>query len=384
MKESLSLGRIAGIRVGVHWSVLAVLALVTFLLARSAFPAAQPGQPAWARWSLALITSVLFLGCLLAHELAHSIVAAHHGIEVDGITLWMLGGVARLRGEPSTPAVELRISGAGPLASALAGAVFTGLTLGLGALRAPPLTVSAASWLATINFLLAAFNLLPAAPLDGGRLLHAFLWHRGGDRLRAARRSADAGRLLGWFLVLSGGATVLTGAAFSGLWAMLLGWFVITAATYEGRNAQIREVLGDLPVSEVMIRDPVTLPAAITVDALLSASRYARHRQAGYPVTGPDGRVAGLITVAHINRTPVHRRALTHLGDVMCPLADTLTTTPTERVAALLPRLEAHPLHHALVLSAPGTRDLAGIVSLADVNQTVAWLAAAHQTATAA
>ncbi|WP_327714341.1 hypothetical protein OG381_02090 [Streptomyces sp. NBC_00490] len=144
-----------------------------------AFPTPIPATP-WAYGSVGLLTAVVLLASLPAHELAHAVVARRDGVDVDGITLWMLGGVARLRSEAATPGAELRITTVGPLACAVAGGVCTGLALWLDSLRVSGLVVEAVAWLAAINIVLAVFHSVPAAPLDGGRLLRAFLWHRTG------------------------------------------------------------------------------------------------------------------------------------------------------------------------------------------------------------
>ncbi|GHE14983.1 site-2 protease family protein [Streptomyces alanosinicus] len=256
MDETLSLGRIAGVRVGLHWSVLVIVALVTVALANGRFPAAHPGHSPFAYWALAVLTALVFLVSLLAHELAHAVVARRDGVQVEGITLGMLGGAVRLRGEAPSPAAECRIAGVGPLTSLLTGAALTGLAMGLAALRVSGLVVEAVAWVGAINVLLAVFNALPAAPLDGGRLLRAYLWHRTGDRLRATRGASAAGRVLGWCMVLSGFADVLFAGHLTGLWPALIGWFLITAASGEARQAQILGMLDGVPVRRVMTPHP--------------------------------------------------------------------------------------------------------------------------------
>ncbi|MFF4113519.1 site-2 protease family protein [Streptomyces sp. NPDC001714] len=289
MDETLSLGRIAGVRVGLHWSVLVIVALITMALAHGRFPAAHPGHSPVAYWGLAVLTAVVFLGSLLAHELAHAVVARRNGVEVEGITLWMLGGAARLRGEAPSPAAELRIAGVGPLTSLLAGGVLAGAAVGLDSLHASGLVVEAVAWLAAINILLAVFNALPAAPLDGGRLLRAYLWHRTGDRLRATRGASAAGRALGWFMVLTGFADVLFAGSLSGLWAALIGWFLIAAATAESRQAQLRGVLEGVPVRRVMTPAPVTVAATVTLCDFLAEGPFGPYRHAAFPVLAADG-----------------------------------------------------------------------------------------------
>ncbi|MGW2033887.1 site-2 protease family protein [Streptomyces sp. NPDC001761] len=370
MNESLSLGRIAGVRVGLHWSVLVIVVLVTVALARGEFPTAHPGHPAVQYWGLAALTAVVFLVSLLAHELAHAVVARRNGVQVDGITLWMLGGAARLHSEATTPAAELRIAAVGPLTSLLAGGVLAGVAAALHTLRASGLVVEAVAWLSAINILLAVFNALPAAPLDGGRLLRAFLWHRTGDRLRATRGASAAGRALGWFMVVTGFAAVLFGHNLSGLWPALIGWFLISAATAEVRQAETRGVLGGVPVSRVMTPDPVTVPETATLAGFLAEGPFGHYRHSAFPVLAADGSVVGLLTVRRVQATPAQARARTTVHDVMRPLGDIVTAAPDEPVLDLLPRLEASPARRAVVLD---EGHLVGILTLADITRALSW-----------
>ncbi|MFD1659260.1 site-2 protease family protein [Streptomyces caeni] len=374
MKETLSLGRIAGIRVGLNWSVLVIVALVAVVLADGRLPTVHPGHSAWVYWALALLTAVVFLASLLAHELAHAVVARRNGVEVDGITLWMLGGAARLHTEAPTPGAELRIAAVGPLTSAVAGGLFAGLAVWLDALHVSGLLVESVAWLAAINIVLAVFNALPAAPLDGGRLLRAFLWYRTGDRLRATRGASAAGRALGWFMVVTGFAAVLFAGNLSGMWAALIGWFLIVTATAEARQAELRGVLKGVPVSRVMTPDPVTVPETMTAGRFLGQAPFDRYRHSAFPVVTPDGGVAGLVTLGIVNQVPAEARSSTTMGDVMRPLPEVETTAPGDMVVDLVPRLQESRERRALVLD--GGR-LVGIVTLADISRVVTWLTAA-------
>lgn len=374
MKETLSLGRIAGVRVGLNWSVLVIVALVAVVLAGGRLPTTHPGHSAWVYWTLALLTAVVFLASLLAHELAHAVVARRNGVQVDGITLWMLGGAARLHTEAPTPGAELRIAAVGPLTSAVAGGLFAGLAVWLDALHVSGLLVESVAWLAAINIVLAVFNALPAAPLDGGRLLRAFLWYRTGDRLRATQGASAAGRALGWFMVITGFAAVLLAGNLSGMWAALIGWFLIVTATAEARQAELRGVLSGVPVSRVMTPDPVTVPDAMTVGQFLAQAPFDRYRHSAFPVVTPDGGVAGLVTLGLANQVPPGLRSSTTMGDVMRPLPEIETTAPGDMVVDLVPRLQESRERRALVLD--GGR-LAGIVTLADISRVVSWLTAA-------
>ena len=203
-----------------------------------------------------------YIGSLLAHELAHSLVARRNGVRVDGITLWLLGGVSRLQGEFPDPGAELRVAGAGPLASLVLGGVFWLLAWGLHEAGVQGVVVAALAWLGFINILLAVFNVIPAAPLDGGRLLQAILWAITKDKLKAAMWSARSGQVFGWALIVIGAYLVLARRDYSWLWFIILGWFLTSAATAENQQAVVQSRLRTVAVRQIMTADPVTAPAS--------------------------------------------------------------------------------------------------------------------------
>ncbi len=370
MRATLVLGRIAGVRVGVHWSVLLIFAVIAFGLSESHLPKAHPGYPWLAYWAVGLSTAVVFFASLLAHELAHSIVARRNGIDVDDIVLWLLGGVARLNAEAPNPASELRIAGVGPLVSLVLGALFALVAWLLNVASAPALGVEAVAWLAVINILLAVFNAIPAAPLDGGRLLRAFLWWRTGDRLRATAGATAVGRAFGWFLVVLGLALFLRGGAFNGLWLVLIGWFLVTASTAEGRQAHLRGVLAGVPVRQAMTPDPVTAPADLTVEDFLTSPPY-RYRHSAFPVTDVAGAPVGLVTMDQAKHVPEMRRDTVTVREIMLPLSRVTVAGADDRLADLLPRMEPGAEHRVLVID---EGRLTGIISSSDANRTVTWL----------
>ncbi|MGY1522417.1 site-2 protease family protein [Streptomyces sp. MN3] len=369
MRATFVLGRIAGVRVGVHWSVLFIFGLIAFGLSQGRLPETYPGS-AWAvYWAAGLVTAVIFFASLLVHELAHALVARRNGVEVDDIVLWLLGGAARLRSEAAGPGAELRIAGVGPLVSLLLGGLFALATWLLDLASVSRVVVEMAAWLAGINVLLAVFNALPAAPLDGGRLLRAFLWWRTGDRLRATAGATAAGRVFGWLLVGLGMVAFLRTGSFGGLWLALIGWFLITAATAEGRQAQLRGALAGVPVRDAMTPEPLTVPAATTVADFLTGARY-RYRHSAFPVTEDEAPV-GLVTLDSAQKVPRDEAHAVRVRDVMVPLSQTTVVEPDSPLADLLPRMEPGAEHRVLVVD---QGRLAGIVSLSDVSRTVAWL----------
>lgn len=338
MQESVRLGRIAGIRVGVNWSILVVFWLICWSLAAALLPQQVPGATTAAYWTAGVGTAVAFFASLLAHELGHAVVARRAGLRVEGITLWLLGGVTKLDGEAADPRAELRIAGVGPLISLVLAAAAAAVAAVASVAELPRLLVASVAWLASINLLLAIFNLLPAAPLDGGRLLRGLLWWRTKDRLRSAVAAARMGRLLGALLVGLGFGELVVGAGIGGLWLALLGWFLLSAARAEETNARLRQALAGVRVEAVMTTDPVVGPSWLTVAAFLES--YVRpHRCSAFPLRNLDGTPAGMVTLGRLRTVPVRQRPTTRVETVMCPLAQVPTATPQELVLDLLPRL---------------------------------------------
>ncbi|MFI9585473.1 site-2 protease family protein [Streptomyces sp. NPDC052236] len=370
MRETFRLGHIAGIRVGVHWSVLVIFLIIAVGLSEGRLPEAHPGRSLWQYWLVGILTALVFFGSLLAHEVAHAVVARRNGMEADSITLWLLGGAARLKDEAPSPGAELRVAGVGPLVSLVLGIMFAALAAVLVALGLSGLPVEAVAWLAGINVLLAVFNALPAAPLDGGRLLRAFVWWRTGNRLRATSVATIAGRVLGWFLVLLGLYQFLLGG-LGGLWLALIGWFLIAAATAEGGHAQMKEALNRVSVRQAMTPDPVSAHAGLTIEELLRGPAF-RYRHSAFPVMSDDDAApVGLVTVHRAQESAGRDGMDTTVADVMFPMDEVVTTGPDEPLGGLLLRLEASPARRALVME---QGRLVGIVSSSDINRVLSWL----------
>ncbi|MBV9412949.1 MAG: site-2 protease family protein [Acidimicrobiia bacterium] len=234
MNESVHLGTIRGIRVGLHWSLLIILWLIVASLAGYELPHAAPGHTSTAYWGAAVITAVLFYACLLAHELAHSVVARRRNIEVDGIVLWLLGGVSQLKGDADTADDECRIAIVGPLTSAVLAGAFFVLSRVAGTSDHASLLAAVFGWLGWLNGVLALFNMVPAFPLDGGRVLRSLLWYRTDDKRRSTRTAAIIGRGFGIVLIGVGVvAFVRGGGSFNGAWLAMIGWFLTTASRSE-------------------------------------------------------------------------------------------------------------------------------------------------------
>jgi Zn-dependent protease len=339
MTASLRFGRIAGIPVGASWSALLIALLFAWSLGGDLLPAQVPGLVPAAYWLAGAAGAGLFLASLLAHEIGHALVARRAGLRVRGITLWLLGGVAQLEDEPASPRDELRVAIIGPAISlALAGA-FGVAAAALSVVGAPALLVVMAAWLALGNVALGVFNLLPAAPLDGGRVLRGLLWRRHGNRVRAAVTATRAGVWVGTGLVAYGLLGAFTGWGIGTLWTALVGWFLVIAARQERELALLGGGLDrGLRAAQVMTPAPAVAPAWFTVDAFLRT--YVEPWQAAaLPLRGFDGHPAGVVTAAALYAVPADRRHIVRAGDVAIPMSALVLVGPDEPVADLATRL---------------------------------------------
>ena len=308
----IRLGRWGGVAVSARWSVLFTLALFADVLATSALPAARPGHGTAAYWLVGLLTAAVFLVTLLAHEFAHAITARRFGMQVKGITLWMLGGFTELDGRSPSPHADALVAVAGPATSIGLGAVSALLAWWAGG---SGLLGAGLSWLAGISLFLGVFNLLPGAPLDGGRLLRALLWWRYQDRARAGRVAARVGRVLGFVLIALGFLELVAGS-FLGLWVAFVGWFIVAAATAEGQLDQAEGLTG-LPVGDVMEPAPTVLAEWWTVEQVLAQASPDHPVARAFPLVDFAGQAAGALTLRDLEQVPVGRRAETRLRDIV-------------------------------------------------------------------
>jgi Zn-dependent protease/predicted transcriptional regulator len=370
MRQTIRLGRVAGIRIGLNGGAFVIVLLLAAGLAFGQLPRLDPGRGAVAYVVAGVVAAVLFLASVLLHELAHATVARTNGVEVDAITLWLLGGVAELRGEPRSPGAESGIAVVGPLSSGVLGGVFGVAAVGLSAAGADDLTVGVATYLAVTNVALAVFNLVPAAPLDGGRVLRAAVWRWTGDRERASVAAARAGRVFGFVLIAAGvGQALLLRAGLGGLWWIVLGWFLVQAAAAEEERAKLGRQLHGVRVVDVMSAQPVTADPDTPVARFIDEVAF-RHRYSTYPLVDAQGRLTGLVTLNRIRAVPAELRAVRRLADIACPPDEVPVARPDEPVTDLLPRMAGCADGRAVVVDAAGR--VVGLVSPSDISRLMA------------
>ena len=359
MRDSFTIGRIAGISVGVNWSWLIVFALITWTLATSIFPSTNPGLADGAYVAMALIAALLFFTSLLLHEYGHALQARRDGMEIEGITLWLFGGVAKFRGMFPSAGAEFRIAIAGPLVSLALGLLFLGVPLLLGL----PATVDGVLfWLGSINIALLVFNLLPALPLDGGRVLRSILWYARGEFVSATRLAAGIGRGFGYIFVAAGVALIVFASPVTGIWLAFVGWFLLQAAGAEDRYVAAREALGGLRVRDVMARDPVTAPAGITLGEFMDDVAWSRPYTT-YPVT-ENGEVVGLLQFRRVAEVPRAEWDSRTVRDCMIPRDEVPVVEQDDELVLAAGEVAEHEVNRALVLDAGR---LVGLLSVTDV-----------------
>ena len=364
MNPEITLGRIAGIRISINWSWLIVFTLIVWTLASAVFPSEDPHLSRRTYLAMAVVAAVVFFASLLLHEFGHAALARREGMEIDGITLWLFGGVARFKGMFPSAGAELRIALAGPLVSALLGGTFVGVAAAGGLGTAVD---GVAAWLGYINLILLAFNMLPALPLDGGRVLRALLWRARGDFSSATRIAADVGRGFGYLLVGLGVFLFIVQGVWSGVWLAFVGWFLLQAAAAEGRYGLIRDALGGLRVRDLMVRNPVSVAADESVAEFMDGVART-HRFTTYPVVG-GGRVLGLLPLAAVARVPREEWGRTAVRDCMLAFDDVPHLRKDELLVDVMGELAPRPPGRAFVLEG----DLVvGLLSVSDVGRLVA------------
>jgi Zn-dependent protease len=367
MKENLHLGRIRGIRVGLNWSVVVIAAVLAFALDSDQFRYVAPGFASGVYLTASLVTAVLFLASLLGHELSHAVVARKRGVVVDGIVLWALGGVAKLNGDAPDARSELRIAIAGPLASFAFAGAFGLLGLGLSELGASVIIVAAFFWLAAMNALLAVFNLLPAYPLDGGRVLRAGLWRHWDDRLRATDAAAGVGGFFGAGLIVLGifAFVFFPGYQLDGIWLALIGWFVLGASRRERGAVRVKLALDGLRVGDVMHPVAVVAPAYASLEDLVG--QYMRPgRLECCPLVDLNGAIVGLVSSDQLATVSPENWRFTRASELAWPLASLCQVAPGDALNTVLDRLPSSTSRTALVFE---DRRLVGALTPRDVER---------------
>jgi Zn-dependent protease/CBS domain-containing protein len=360
LSGNISLGRIGGVEVRINWSWLVIFALIVWTLADGVFPSTNPGLSGNTHLAMAIVAALVFVVSIVLHELGHAWEARREGLEVDGITLWLFGGVSQFKGGFPSAGAEFRIAIAGPLVSLVLGVVFVLIAIaGL-----PSAVDGVAAWLGYINLALLVFNLIPALPLDGGRVLRAALWQSKGDLAWATRVGTDIGRVFGYLFIGLGLAMFIFQGSFSGAWLAFIGWFLLQAATAEARYIATEAALHGLRVRDLMVRDPVTVDGDLTLGQFMDEVARSR-RFTTYPVVDRE-RPIGLLAFGSVAALPRSEWDSRRVREAMLPLERVPLLTEDETAIDALTALSSPTSNRGLVVE---NGHLAGLLSITDLTR---------------
>ncbi len=354
----MKIGRIRGIELRLHFSWLFIFVLLAAALALDYFPSSYPNWPSEIYWLAGILTSLLIFACVLAHELAHSFASVRQSIPVSGITLFLFGGMAKISREPRSPSGEFKIAIAGPLCSFGIAALFALLSrLSL----CIPLKAMF-RYLCWMNLLLAAFNLLPGFPLDGGRILRSLVWWRTGNYLKATYVAHLGGRITAFVLMGGGAILMFATRSLDGLWLVLIGWLLHALAVGSYRQIRLREALAGLSASRILNPNPPSISPWATAERALEDLGLAPPPCA---LVVDEGRVKGVLVLERIRKMPSHLRSLTLVGRIMVPLEKVGRASPEAPLLSLLEEMEESGVPVTLITNPEG--EVVGIVTKEEI-----------------
>jgi Zn-dependent protease/CBS domain-containing protein len=345
--SGFSIGRIFGIRITIDWSWIFIFVLVIWNVGTAVWDL----HPLWSLatiWGVAVVAAILFFASVLAHELAHSLVARAQGLPVRAITLFLFGGVSNIQREPPSPGAEFLLAIVGPLTSIVLGVIFFvlgGLSAGTLVQEVMPFMTGLAPlsplaiillWLGQVNILLGLFNLIPGFPLDGGRVLRALLWAATNHLRTATRWASWVGQAIGWLMIIAGLAMIFGtripffGTGFlGGLWLAFIGWFLNTAAIQSYQQVVIHDILEGVPVARLMRTTVPTVPATLSISDLVH-EYVMRTDERAFPVLQDGDQLIGLVCLDDVRKVPREDWGTTRVRDIMTPLDQVAVVTPQE------------------------------------------------------
>jgi len=357
--RSITLFHVRGIRIAVDWSWFFVLFLVIFWMSDFYGRVLGESSSSSTAFGLAVLSAAGFFGSIVLHELGHAFTALRNGIGISSIQLWIFGGMAKMDRESDSPSTEFKVAVAGPLVTFAIVIVLTAFGLAVAGpdeFRRAVLieadsgvsgVLAMVGWLATINLLVLVFNLLPAFPMDGGRIVRAIAWWRTGDRNSATRFAANLGRVFGYIFIGGGLLLIAGGNAFEGIWLALIGIVINSSARAASMQTAITDPISDLSVADVMDREPVAIPDELSVEQALD-EYFHRYRWPWFPVVDAAHHFLGLVVKDKADEVPETSRATSHISDLLerddgtfqvrddAPLDSLLSSRALRRFGALM------------------------------------------------
>ncbi|HEX8996488.1 MAG TPA: site-2 protease family protein [Ktedonobacterales bacterium] len=375
MRTSFRLGSIAGIRIDVNYSWLIIFALLTFSLATGWFPQAASGYSTLSHWIVAAIAVILFFASVLAHELAHSLVARSRGMPVRSITLFIFGGVSNIEREPQSAGDEFQMAFVGPLTSLILGGALLLVAFLLGMAPIPSPVLALFSYVGVANLLVGVFNLIPGFPMDGGRVLRAIIWKATGSLARATRWAVNVGQAVAYLMILAGVWLFFTGFTLDGLWIGFVGLFLLQAAQSELAQMQLQSAAAGVNVGDIMTAPPATITPDTSVQRLVDEHLLRTGQRAIPVVEAPDSqRLLGIVTLRDVRGLARERWDVTTVGQILTPLAQLKTVQAGQPLAEALPLITQAGVNQLPVMrdgQLVGMLDLEAIVRRLEVSRTL-------------
>jgi Zn-dependent protease/CBS domain-containing protein len=362
MKGSFKIGKIKGILIEVNASWFVIFALVTYTLASGYFPVYYPDFDPTTRWVSSSAIALLFFVSVLLHELSHSLVSLKLGMPVKSITLFIFGGIAQIEQEPDEPMKELKMAIAGPGMSIFLFGLFFLLSIIFKNFGAPEAAVVSLGYLSTINLSLAIFNLVPAFPLDGGRVLRAIIWRFTGNLQKSTKITSAMGSIFGYFLITFGVLLLLNNYIINGIWLVFIGWFINQMSKDSYQSMLLSDIFDKINIREFMTGKVVTVDRSMSVQELVDNYFY-KYKFAIFPVS-QDGRIIGIVSAASVKQLETGTRSQATVGSITTPLSDKLIISPDDIVSTAMTRLRSNGIGRVLVMDQD---NLLGIVSNTDI-----------------
>jgi len=362
MKGSLTLFRIKDIEVKLHISWIIIFALISFSMATGYLPMNYPEVQPYIYWLFGAGIAILMLLSILLHELSHSLVSKKLGVDVKTITLFIFGGIAQMDNEPDSPIKELKIAIAGPLMSIFLFLFFLALSYLIGFFSSSEILIGSIAYISTINLILALFNLIPAFPMDGGRVLRSIIWKVKGDLTFATKIASSMGDMFGYFLIFLGLYWAFTGNIVNGIWFVFIGWFIKNLSESSYQNMLMSDMFNKIHIREFMTKDVVTIERSISVEKVIKEYFY-RYKYNSFPVVqGED--IKGIINIERLKDVDRERRAQTPVGEIALPIEDKYTVNPKCSVKIAMDKIFSNDIGRVLVIK---EEKLLGIISRTDI-----------------
>jgi len=363
---SFNIGRIMGIPVRIHYTLWLVLVLIAWSLADGYMPQHYPGLGTTTYWVIGIVSAIILFVSVFLHELSHSYIAKKNGLPIARITLFFFGGVSEMSEEPKNAALEVRMAAAGPLTSFLI-AIFLGGFWYLTVLINGPVPIIATLYYAAfLNGVLGAFNLIPAFPLDGGRVLRGSLWRRSKNLLGATLNATRVSEAISLLMMAVGLFFVIFGDFINGLWIIFLGWFIRSGAETSLRQTRLTESLAGVRVGDIMTRELLTVSPDASVQQLVS-DYFLVHPHGGYPVVS-SGKLLGVVTMSSVRSIPREKREIERVSEAMVPYERTFTVSPNALAIDALQLMAKNGVGRLIVMD--GDR-IAGMVTRGDLMKTM-------------